>query len=283
MDNLTSLNKQLNNYKMVDVIKYIAAIMVICIHCSQIFPQEYVDYFIKNIVCRIAVPFFFISSAYFIRKGSYDKENYVKGYLKTLTKSYLLWSLVFIPIGLDWIYQNLNIAGNLLPIAFILGLIHVGTYYHLWYIPAMIFSVFIVDKLLKRISYKTLFCISILLYLFGSLETYYGFISLGMFKDFFDTLITVIFTTRSGLFYGMIFVVIGFYIFDNQDKLKSMLRHIPTLTIISGVLLIAEGIFLYSVQKLDMNFLIMLVPFSFFFVWILSLKYIPQYDTKKIR
>lgn len=272
------------NYKMIDIVKYLSAIMVICIHCHQLFPIEYYDFFVKNIICRIAVPFFFISSAYFVRKGSQKNISYVNVYLKRLIKSYLLWSIVFIPIGLDWIHQNLSIVGYLLPVALIYGLIHIGTYYHLWYIPAMILAVFMVDKLLKKYSYKALFIIAIGFFMFGSIESYYGILQNGWFKDFFDVFIKVIFTTRSGILYGMIFTLIGFYIYDYQDTFISLLKYIPILTISSAILLIIEGNFLYTIERLDMNFLLMLIPFSFFFfIWILYFPYTPQYDTKRIR
>lgn len=272
------------NYKMIDFMKYVAAIMVICVHCNQLFPQEYFNFFIKNIICRIAVPFFFISSAYFVRKGSIKNTNYVSIYLKRLMKSYCLWSIVFIPIGLDWIHQNLSLAGYLLPFALLYGLVHIGTYYHLWYVPAMILAVFLINKLLKRYSYKTLFIITIALFMFGSIESYYGLLNDGWFKDFFDILIKVIFTTRSGLLYGMIFILMGFYIYDYQDKLISLIKHIPMLTCVFLILLIIEGSFLYSIESLDMNFLLMLVPFSFFFfLWVLRCPYIPKYETGKIR
>ncbi|MFQ9922966.1 MAG: acyltransferase [Beduini sp.] len=274
----------MNNYKMLDLMKYVAAIMVICIHCNVLFNQPYLNFFIKQIMCRIAVPFFFISSAYFIRKGSDGKPRYVSDYLKRLMKSYWAWSLVFIPIGLDWIHQNLSISSYLLPFALIYGLIHIGTYYHLWYIPALIFSVFFVNKLLKHFSYKYLFILSTVLFMFGSLETYYGLLQNGTFKDFFDLLIQIIFTTRSGLFFGMMFTLMGFYIYDRQEKLKLLLRYVPVLTLISAVLLVIEGTFLYSIERLDMNFLLMLVPFSFFFfIWLLSIPYAPKCDTKKFR
>lgn len=272
------------NYKMIDLMKYVAAIMVICIHCNQLFPQAFLNFFIKNIICRIAVPFFFISSAYFIRKGSAKNPDYVKDYLKKLTKSYCLWSLIFIPIGLDWIHQNLSLAGYLLPLALIYGLIHIGTYYHLWYIPAMILAVYLVDKLLKRYSYKKLFMVATALFIFGSIESYYGLLPNGWFKDFFDLLILVIFTTRSGILFGTIFVLIGFYIYDKQDALITSLKHIPSLTVISTILLICEGCFLYHVDGLDMNFLLMLVPFSFFFfLWILTYPMTPKFDTRRLR
>lgn len=188
------------------------------------------------------------------------------------------------PIGLNWIQQNLDISQELLPVALLFGLVHIGTYYHLWYIPAMIFSLFAVNKLVKHISYKWLFVISFTLFLFGSIETYYGFLQNGWFRDMFDLLISVIFTTRSGLLYGMVFVVIGFAIYDYQEKLKSIYHIVPRLTFICSILLILEATIIYFVPGLDMNFLVMLVPFSFFFfLWILSFPYVPKFDTKRLR
>lgn len=284
MKQLENTNREFNNFKMVDVVKYIAAIMVICIHCNPIVPQEQINFFIKNVICRIAVPFFFISSAFFVRRGCNSKDNYLKNYLKSLTKSYLAWSIVFIPIGLDWIHQNLTLSGELLPFALIFGLLHVGTYYHLWYIPAMIFSLFFVDKLLKHISYKAVFIISILLFMFGSLETYYGFLTPGLLKDIFDTFIQIFFTSRTGLLFGMIFITVGFYIYDYQDKLKSLIKYIPLLTCLFAIALFIEGAFLYNSARLDMNFMFMLIPFSFFFfLWVLSVPKTIKFDTKRIR
>lgn len=279
-----TIGKQEPNYKMIDLMKYVAALMVICIHCNPLFPQEYLNFFIKNIICRIAVPFFFISSAYFVRKQSMKNKNYVSIYLKKLTKSYCLWSIVFIPIGLDWLHQNLSLAGYLLPFALLYGLVHIGTYYHLWYIPAMILAIFLVNKLLKRFSYKTLFLVAIALYMFGSVESYYGVLSNGWFKDFFDVLIKVIFTTRSGIFYGFVFVLIGFFLYDFQDQMTSSFKSITIVTIVFFALLIAEGTFLYGIDRLDMNFLLMLIPFSiFFFRWIMLFPYTLHFQTKKIR
>lgn len=272
------------NYKMLDIAKYIAAIMVICIHTSQLVPIEYYNFFIKNIICRVAVPFFFVCSAYFVRKNSIVDKNYVRVYLKKTIKSYCLWSIVFIPIGLDWIHQNLNLPGYLLPLALIYGLIHIGTYYHLWYLPAMILAIFLVDNLLKRFSYKVMFIIAILLFMFGSIESYYGLLQNGWFKDTFDLFISVISTTRSGIFYGMIFTLIGFYIYDYQEKLITFIKYIPILTLSFLVLLILEGNLLYHINRLDMNFLTMLIPFIFFlFIWVLVFPYTPKFDTKRIR
>ena len=87
-------------------------------------------------------------------------------------------------MGLDWIHQNQEVPIELLPAALFVGFVHIGTYYHLWYIPAFILSVIFIVNLLKRFSYQKVFVISLVLYLFGSLETYYGLLPSGWFKDF---------------------------------------------------------------------------------------------------
>ncbi|MBO0410172.1 acyltransferase [Enterococcus hulanensis] len=278
------MQKRLDNFKMVDIIKYLSAFLVICIHCNPIVKDPHLNYFIKQFICRTAVPFFFVSSAFFVRRGMQYKPAYLKHYLKNLGKSYIIWSIVFIPIGVDWINQNLRLSHNMLPLALVFGLIHVGTYYHLWYIPALLLSLLGVAKALNYFSYKTLLFISTLLYLFGSLETYYGYMSKGWLKTFFDLIIQIFFTTRSGFLFGMVFVVIGFIIYDYQEQLQKFLEYVPAFTIYSAFLLIGEVVCLYHVEKLDMNFLLMLLPFTFFaFLWSISHSHDIRFDTKKIR
>lgn len=94
------------SYPAVDLMKYAGSIMVIMIHCEPLIPQSEINFFIKNIICRIVVPFFFVSSAFFLRKGMQTRPEYLKKYLMRLLKSYILWSILFLPMGIDWIYQK---------------------------------------------------------------------------------------------------------------------------------------------------------------------------------
>lgn len=272
------------SYPALDRMKYAGAIMVILIHCDTLIPQSEINFFIKNIICRIAVPFFFVSSAFFIRKGMQTRPKYLKEYFLRLIKSYAIWSMIFLPMGLDWIHQNQEVPTELLPAALFVGFLHIGTYYHLWYIPAFILSVFFIVNLLKRFSYQNIFVLSLVLYLFGSLETYYGFLPSGWFKDFFDLFIKLSFTTRNGLFFGMIFTLIGFFIYDYRKKLSRMEKHSASFLLLFGSLFVLEGLFLYHISRLDMNFLLLLVPLSFFlFLWLLSKDLTETPYLKKLR
>jgi hypothetical protein len=272
------------SYPAVDLMKYAGSIMVIMIHCEPLIPQSEINFFIKNIICRIAVPFFFVSSAFFLRKGMQTRPEYLKKYLMRLLKSYILWSILFLPMGIDWIYQNQPVPIELFPAALLVGFVHIGTYYHLWYIPAFILSVVFIVNLLKRFSYQIVFGLSLILYLFGSLETYYGLLPSGWFKEFFDLVIRLTFTTRNGLFFGMIFTLIGFFIYDNRKKLSRIEKHSTSFLWFFGSLFVLEGLWLFHIRRLDMNFIWMLVPLSFFlFLWLLSRKLKQRPYLKKLR
>ncbi|MDE6476119.1 MAG: acyltransferase, partial [Erysipelotrichaceae bacterium] len=96
-------------YEMIDLIKYICSILVIVIHTSPGLPYSRpLNFFLINIIGRIAVPFFFIANGYFMSKNLQQKGNvYFKQYIKSLIKIYLLWSLVYLPFGIIWIQENI--------------------------------------------------------------------------------------------------------------------------------------------------------------------------------
>lgn len=58
----TKLEKR--NLQMIDVMKFISAILVITIHCNPLTGTP--GYILTGIIARISVPFFFISSGYIL-------------------------------------------------------------------------------------------------------------------------------------------------------------------------------------------------------------------------
>ena len=272
------------NTQGIDVVKYIAAVLVICFHCESIFQDPAINHLFKNILCRFAVPYFLISTSYFVRRGQNNSSDYIKRYVRSLAKSYFFWSLIYLPVGFMWIQQNYSLAPTLYPIALIAGLFYTGTYYHLWYIPAMIFGILCVQWLLKKTGYITLFSLAILTYGFGSLETYYAYIGNGQVKAFFDQYLKLFITTRNGLFFALIFVTIGFFLWDHREKIISAQKYLEILVVLTGILLIGEGVIVYSNVGIDKNFMWMLVPFtSCLFCWSLFVKVEEKVDLKRLR
>lgn len=250
----------------VQLLQYAAAIMVICVHCGPVAGTSLANYMIKNILCRVAVPFFAVSTAYFVREKSRKRPEYFVDYVRSLVKTYFVWSLIFLPLGVQWIQQNMNLPIYLYPVALLVGMLYVGTYYHLWYIPAILFALCLVQFLVKRYSYRRILIGLGMLYLIGSLETYYGVLDSSLIKTMFDGYLQVFITTRNGLLFLSVFVAVGYLISDFRvEGLKC--RPLRGL-LVSGLGLLVEGLFLYQSDYLDMNFLLMLVPVSFYlFLW----------------
>lgn len=275
--------KQINT-KGIDIVKYAAAILVICFHCERVFQDPAINYLFKNVLCRFAVPFFLISTSYFVRRGQNQSANYIKQYLKSLAKSYLFWSLIYLPVGFMWIQENYSLSPGLYPVALVAGLLYTGTYYHLWYIPAAMFGIVCVQWLLKKTGYLVLFSVATLMYAFGSLETYYAYIGNGQLKAFFDQYMSMFITTRNGLFFALIFVALGFFLWDHREKVISYQKYLGLLVVLTGGLLVGEGIIVYSNVGIDKNFLWMLVPFtSSLFCWSLFIKVEEKIDVKRLR
>lgn len=255
-------------YHAVDVAKYISAILVIVIHTSPFLPYaNEVNYFFMNMVARGAVPFFLLTSGYFIAMNRSTRKGYVKAYVHSLVKLYLLWSIIYIPFGLEWIQQNLDLPYILYPLALVFGLLYLGTYYHLWYIPALIFAIVITYWLKKYMKTRTIVGIAFLLFCFSMIETYYEYLGNGWLKDIFDGYLAIFFTTRNGLLFAWVFLSLGIYAWEQPWFTKKQ-YHVKGF-IISIIILIIEGVLTYE-KSLDHNSMIALLPLTLYLFLILQ-------------
>lgn len=246
-------------YHAIDIMKFFSAVMVVVVHSMPLMPfSREANFIIINIVGRFAVPFFFISSGFFVSMKSRENPTYFKKYMRALIKLYLFWSILYIPFGFQWVQQNMDIPYVLYPIALLLGIFYIGTYYHLWYMPALIFSLYVVHWCSKRIRHRSLLPLTFLLFCIGSLETYYGVVPFPEIQTLIDGYMTIMFTTRNGLFFGLFFVACGFYL--SKPNRAIHIEHKKMLLGISIILLIIEAYILDTTNTLNFNFLIMLAP-----------------------
>lgn len=276
------INEQSNDG--IDLVKYIAAILIICFHCERVIQDPVTHHLFKNVLCRVAVPYFLLAGSYFFRKGQSSSKGYMKRYLRSSVQVYLFWSLIYLPLGFSWLQENYALSSELYPIALLVGLAYTGTYYHLWYIPAMLFGIVSVRWLVEKVGYIPLFCGAIVLYLFGSLETYYSYIHYAPLKAFVDGYMTVFMTTRNGLLFGFIFVLLGYFLWDYQMEIAKYREYLPLLLFLSGVVLVSEGLVVFVNIGIDKNFMLGLIPFtSLLFYWSLQRKVKWGVDFKRLR
>lgn len=267
------------NYQNLDILKYISAILIMILHLRPFINfSDQLDFAFNNIITRICVPIFFIITGYFVAKKESKRENYINDYIKKTIPLYLVWSLLYLPVIIGTIIQYLPIINEyiskinialpllivisilLLPIIILIALCYTGIYYHLWYFPAIIFSLLVLKKWKKKFNIKYLLIISFILLLFGATETYYGILPLSI-KELLSYYYNIFFTTRNFLFFGLFYVVLGYFI---GTKEKAYSKYCFAKLIISFFLLTFEAILLHDIDRLNSNILLSCVPLTYY-------------------
>lgn len=267
------------NYQNLDILKYLSSILIIVLHLRPFlnFSNE-LDLAFNNIVTRICVPIFFIITGYFVAKKEKTNQNYIKEYIRKIIPLYLVWSLLYIPVIIGTIIKYLPIINEciskinitlplliifsiiLLPIIVLIALCYTGVYYHLWYFPAIIFSLLVLKKWKQKFNIKYLLIISFILLLFGATETYYGVLPF-LLKRTLSYYYSIFFTTRNFLFFGLFYVVLGYYV---GTKEKAYSKYCFLKLIVSFFLLTFEAILLHDTDRLNSNILLSCVPLTYY-------------------
>lgn len=267
------------NYQNLNILKYISSILIIVLHLRPFFNfSNELDLAFNNIITRICVPIFFIITGYFVAKKEKENKNYIKEYIKKTIPLYLIWSLLYIPVIIGTIIQYLPIINEyiskinitlplliilsiiLLPIIVLIALCYTGVYYHLWYFPAIIFSLIVLKKWKQKFNIKYLLIISFILLLFGATETYYGVLPLSI-KRTLSYYYNIFFTTRNFLFFGLFYVVLGYYV---GTKEKAYSKYCFLKLIVSFFLLTFEAILLHDTDRLNSNILLSCIPLVYY-------------------
>ena len=236
-----------------DIIKIVLSVIVVIRHCCQsIFLSKgiYVRMF-NVIISPIAVPIFFaISGFLFFRK----KRN-IRVFIYRILKLYIVWTIIYLPLTV-WVYYNSNLKNQYVIIDFMKKMLFDGTYYHLWYLPSLCFAIFIVFLLDKIINNNGMLLLGTILYTIGVLVETYSI----MFPEFFwKTYREIFFTTRNGLFFGMIFVIIGKYVSEVKPRNNFLFLFIGLITTL------LEGVYLITGQNkslVNMSFSSLILVFA---------------------
>ena len=267
------------NYQNLNILKYISSILIIILHLRPFLNySNELDLAFNNIITRICVPIFFIITGYFVAKKEKVNENYIKEYIRKTIPLYFVWSLLYIPVIIGTIIKYLSIINEyiskinitlpfliilsiiLLPIIVLVALCYTGVYYHLWYFPAIIFSLIVLKKWKQKFNIKYLLIISFILLLFGATETYYGVLPLSI-KRTLSYYYNIFFTTRNFLFFGLFYVVLGYYV---GTKEKAYSKYCFLKLIVSFFLLTFEAILLHDTDRLNSNILLSCIPLTYY-------------------
>ena len=194
-------------YPGVNCFKLAAALFVIMIHTSPLtsFSAE-ADFVLTRILARTAVPFFFMVTGFFVLPKALGDTGRGLRYLRRIGLIYLASVLLYFPVNLyAGHFRGVGAGG------FLKMLLIDGTFYHLWYLPALLLGFALVWAGLKALPWKAVLGISVFLYLLGLPgDSYYGFLKDGsVLRQLYDGFFHISSYTRNGLFYAPVFLALG--------------------------------------------------------------------------
>ena len=253
-----------------DWFRIAAAFLVTAIHIS---PLEDIsaqgDLVLTRILARVAVPFFFMVTGYFVLDR--ERPDRIRRAIVKNLRWYLLAIVIYLPInwyagrliGLDagYVSQELLIQ---------------GTFYHLWYFPALITGLVLCGLLYGFLGLKPALLISGLLYLFGLLgDSYYGLVSaVPVLKTIYDGIFAVMENTRNGFFLAPLFLLLGaaFRDWELADRARGPRRWGLGLAV-SLVFMTIEGLLVHSVNWPHHDSMYLFLPVVMLFLFGLLLQF----------
>ena len=91
-------------YNSIDILKFIASFFVVMIHVSMFSDvNPYLNLFITHGVARLAVPLYFLTSAFFFYKNNMnltgeEQKNSLLKYTKRMAILYVSWFVISLPM-----------------------------------------------------------------------------------------------------------------------------------------------------------------------------------------
>lgn len=256
-------------FNAIDVTKFICALLVVTVHIAPFNDDgaiilKYLNFGVRKYLARIAVPFFFVCSGFFLFRQIENSENrrtVIENYCFRLIRLLGLWSIV--------LTENIG--------------------FHLWYVGASVVAIGVASLLLKwNIKYRYMILVAAGLYILGLLgDSYYGLIEelvqIQPFKFLDGTYRYFFSNTQNGVFMGFPFFLCGMLFARGKIRINKVIALIGFL--VSEILLFFEVFLLehFEIAK-DYNMFIFLIPATIFLFALVSniqLKDRPVY--KKLR
>lgn len=252
----------------IDQFRVILAMMVVAIHClplHRLWPDG--DILITLTLFRIAVPFFFMISGYYVfsdlaTQNSYPTRQRVWSFIKKQLQVYLITTLLFLPLA--WYSGMLRL--NMPLGTFIQTLLVNGILYHLWYFPAIITGSLLVMGLLTRLSFKQVFFIAVGLYVVGlGGDSWSGLAAQTPLASLYSLIFQLLAGTRNGIFFAPLFLLLG--VLARRFAQKPASPHRYSYLMISLICLLLESYLLHHFTTPKHDSMYVFLPFVLLFLF----------------
>ncbi|MBB6634204.1 acyltransferase [Cohnella thailandensis] len=264
------------NFNGLDWLKFAAALLVVANHTSPFLSYSAAaDFLLSNLLTRIAVPVFFMTTGFFIfRRLTRDPltdRQVLRGYLLKTCKLYAIAILLYVPLNLYTGYFSDSFTAYSL----IKDIVFDGTFYHLWYLPALIAGLSITVIMYRRMSMKAMLAAAGFLYIVGLLgDSYFGIVQEAEgIARLYEGMFAVFDYTRNGLFYAPIFLTIGAWAAKQKPPTRTPFANAALFAGSLGMMVV-EGTLLHAAgaPRHDSMYVFAIPAAYFLFHWALQWK-----------
>ena len=265
----------------VDYAKYIAAILVVAIHTAPLTEiSAEVNFFLTNILCRIAVPFFAVCTGYYLTNAIITQKHLkpIIRIIKKIVYMYVKWSLLYLVIHLINWSKNEDIDTIIhYTIGWCKSFFYSASYYHLWYLISLIYALIAFYIIIKYIHTKYFPHIVIVLWILEVLEYgYYSFLPINI-QYYFNLLY------KSGNLLTALTRILPLLMVGTLIAKSNFHKYYRIGTIVSFICLIIEVYFIRNIGGKRFSFIIFTLPLAYFlFINILHIhSYTKNNNSKK--
>ncbi len=252
LDINTGITKENKNYNALDLVKFILAFFVVAIHIDPFSPEvyeeaEFLNYYSQQLVCRLAVPFYFAVSGFLVF-AKIDIKNPDSAYIK------------------KYCFKILRLLGTWF------FLLYAGGKYQLWYMGAVVLAVVLIYMMLKiRLNLIVITIVSVVCYSIGVLGDSYQHVLAALRESHvwvekiahaYEVLYMD--NTRNGVLFGLLFVVIGVIL--AKKKIKIPLPISIAGAFVSFLAMTRELVILRNVYELEYCRSLIFMPVCIFFL-----------------
>lgn len=268
----------------IDLFRIIASVMVIGIHTAPfLFISKEVDQLTTLTLFRVAVPFFFMTTGYFlvgplVLKPAYLNQMKVRCFILKISQIYVLSILLFLPLSV----MNGTLEKNMTVFDMVKILLFKGSFYHLWYFPGIIIGLLLICLLLKFLSFNYVFLISSLLYVVGlGGDSFYGLSKqLILLEKFYNNLFNLMEMTRNGLFFVPLFLCLGAFLYQKKYA-QFRKKEVIFLLILMLIMMMIESYLIHYYSEPRHDSMYLSLPLVMYFLFLLLLHWQPRIRVKE--
>ncbi|KFA82700.1 acyltransferase family protein [Enterobacter cloacae] len=229
-----------------DAAKLLACFFIIVVHVGNYpeLPQPFGELFRAS--SRWALPFFFLASGYLM--GASAHEDLGKKINKLV--SILFWSSVlYIPILYRMVQGDIwRVAGKVLSN----DTLHGGTFFHLWFINALILGVILTNYFIKNCSVKFSLFSSVAILI----ACWYGDLAKSLHYDIY-----IFYALRTLIAFSLVYL--GYY-FAKNNVLNRISNGVAVSVIILGIVLMVGEVYVlgtvYNADMIERQFPLFAIP-----------------------